>query len=217
MPGIFSCRIEMEGWRKSMRLFASQAVPNAVANTLNRTADLVKAAAVHNIKQDLTVRTPYTLNAVRVSPARPHPDLRGYAVVGTANKYLPIQETGGTHTEPKIPTLQGSRAGSKTTIIPARLRIPQLTAAMTGAPAHGSKGRRSKTSKPFVLNPRGKPGIFIRQGQRLIMLRDLSKHTTRIKPTHWFSRAVEKFGTFPVMHAIFVKELRIQLRRIGGT
>ena len=215
MPAMFSCRMEMAAWQKSMRLFASQVIPNAVANTLNRTANLVKAAAVHNIKQDLTVRTPYTLNALRVSPAHPHENLSGYSMVYTNNKYLPLQESGGTHTNPKIPTLEGSRSGSKMTIIPARLRLPQLAAAMQGAPAHG-KARRPRTSKPFLLNPRGKPGIFIRQGKHLIMLRDLSKHTTRIKPVHWFTRAVEKFGTFPVMHSIFVKELKIQLTRIGG-
>lgn len=214
MPGMFSCKMEMQGWLKSMRAFSQTAIPNAVANTLNRTADLVKAAAIHNIRQDFTVRTPYTTNSVQMSPARPKPNLSSYSAVYTFSRYLPIQETGGIRRTPEIPTIQGGRLGSKGTIVPARYRMKQLTSAMTSTSQKGK--HKTKTSKPFILNLRRGPGIYVRQGRNLIMIRDLSKRDARIKATHWFTRSVDKFGTFPVMHAIFMKELRIQLARIGG-
>jgi hypothetical protein len=213
MPEMFSCKVEMQAWLKAMRMFSSTAMPNAVANTLNRTADLVKAGAVHNIRQDYVVRTPYTINSVRMSPARPKPNLSGYAMVFTFNKYLPVQESGGTHHAPKIPTITGSRAGSKSTVIPPSLRLSRISPAMTAAPQKGQ--RKTKTSKPFVLNLRRGPGIYVRRGKMLIMIRDLSKGIVRIKPTHWFTRAIDKFGTFAVMHAIFTKELKAQLARLG--
>ena len=211
MPEIFSCKMEMQGWLKMMRRISATAVPNAVANSLNRIADNVRLGARHNMRQDFTLRNQYTENSMGVSYARPKENLSSYSMVGTRSKYLPAQEVGGTHHE-AIATV-AARGGTKAGIVPPRLRMRALTAAMMKGTQKGR--RRSKTGKPFLMTLRRGTGIFQRIGQQLLMVRDLRKQDARIKATHWFSRAVQQFGSFAAMHRTFTKELEIQLKRIG--
>jgi len=89
-------------------------------------------------------------------------------------------------------------------------------------------GRYQKTlragGKPRKIPPKHQKyrlteeAIFTRTGTgRLVRVRVLNKGVTRLKATHWHSRAIDRVATEASMNAAFVAEASAVLTRLGAT
>ena len=129
-----------------------------------------------------------------------------YSKTGTISPYLPLQETGGVIRARRqripVPTLAARRGKSRAGVIAPRFRMSKL-------------GQLGRGSKFFFMRLR-KPGIFIRQKKRLIMIRDLSIASRRIEPTGWFSEAVKKYHNRRFLEKIYCMEAKKEITRLQG-
>ena len=105
-------RKEWDSYTRQMRKLGSEAIQEAVAETINNVASYAHVEQQKTVRRDFTVRTPYTINSFKYYKASPKANINKInAVTGTVSPYLPIQETGGT-VRPKsgshvpIPTLK---------------------------------------------------------------------------------------------------------------
>ncbi len=207
---MFSYEADIKKYNKTLRKLSTEAIPRAIAATLNRQAEATNTQALTNIKKKLIVRTPFTTKNLRVSKSRPKPDIGAmYSKAGTISPYLPIQETGGTirakNERLPIPTLAGRR-GRWDRPIPPSLRMNRM----------GEIG--TEGSKFFFMTSRGgKKGIFYRKSKKkIVKVRDISKRFIRIKPTHWFSEAVRKFHNRRFLEKVYCMEAKKEIARIKG-
>lgn len=191
-------------YNRAMAKLTKEQLPRVQVNTINAVARVVHSASEKNIREKMTIRNQYTMRSMRFSPAKVRSGGQaGYAETGSISPYLPLQETGGTvrakAQRVPIPTVSGARMGSKAKIIAPRFRMNRLGVLGSG----GTK---------FFYAPFRKPGIFYRKGRgknaKLIMVRDLSRKSIKVKPTHWHTNAVKKFGTRSLMEQVFVREAR---------
>jgi len=192
-------------YQRALDQLARDAFPKAMAATTNVTAKAVHSKSERNIKQKLTLRNPYTMRSLKLSLAKVRRSGEaGYAQVGSVSPYLPIQETGGTVRARRraiaIPTKAARIGGVKTGVVAMRYRMRRI-------------GKVGKGGKFFFL-PTRKPGLYTRKGKRLIMIRDISVHRYRLKPTHWHGDAVKQFGKRSLMEQIFIREAQKQLGMI---
>ena len=204
---MFSYEADIKKYNKTLRKLSREAIPRAIAATLNRQATITKDRAIANMKKKLTIRTPYTLKSMRISESRPKPNIGAmYSKTGTISPYLPLQETGGVVRARRqripIPTTAARRGKSRAGVIAPQFRMSKI----------GQVGRGSKF---FYMRLR-KPGIFTRKGKRLIMIRDLSVSSYRIEPTGWFSEAVKKYHNRRFLEKVYVMEAKKEIVRIKG-
>jgi hypothetical protein len=141
------------------------------------------------------------VRSIRFSPAKVRSSgAVGYSQTGSISPYLPTQEAGATirarRRKIAIPTKAARTSGLKTKPVARRYRMNQI-------------GRVGQGSKFFFL-PLRKPGLFTRKGKKLIMIRDISVRSYRLRPIHWHSDAVRKI-TRPLMEQVFVREAKKQL------
>lgn len=194
--------------KRQLQKYGDKVLPETVAATINVVATSAHNRSIHNIKKNLTLRNPYTLKSMRYYKASPRTDLRRIdAITGSISHYLPIQDTGGRIHAKRgriaIPTKESRTAKSKARVVARRFRLDRL-------------GQIGSGGLFIARSRRGKLGIFLRKKLRkkrvVIMLRDLSIKTRRIKPTHWHTEAVKKFATHRLMTTIFAREAR---KRMG--
>lgn len=170
-----------------LKMQGERTLPDAVAEALNETADAITMRSRLNVQRRLTVRTQFTVNSIRTkNRARGRNAARMFARTGTTSRYLPIQNVGGeiraNRSRMPIPTREHARGGSNRNVVRRRYRMDRL-------------GSIKNSSRYFMgSGPSGKAGIWQRDGRRLKMIRDLSQQSVRIKPTNWFTDAIDEIA-----------------------
>jgi len=195
----------VRAYQRALQKYTKDGLPKAQAATINAVAKAAHNRSLRNVRERFTLRNRYTERSIRFSEARVRSSGRvGYAVTGSKSPYLPLQEKGGTVRARRrriaIPTKAARTSGLKTKPVARRYRMNQI----------GPIGRGSK----FFFLPTRKPGLYTRKGKRLIMIRDISIRSYRLRPTRWHSEAVSKFSKRSVMNAIFMREAKKQLGQI---
>jgi len=189
-------------YNATMKLIKNTAVPKSVADTLNITADLVTKQQIRNVKNDFTIRTPWTLKSMESGRARPYKALnkamgtnldRMFSRAGTFSPYLWMQEE---NTEVKgidgpipIATNEARTSKSRRKAIAKRNRIK-----VTDKLRPGKFGTGGNT---FIGKPGGRRyGMYKRtnKNNKLVMLRNLETTTAKITGTHFHEKAVKKKG-----------------------
>lgn len=196
---------DYRAYQAALKRLTRDGFPKAMAATLNVTGRAVNSRSIRNVRERFTLRNTYTVRSIRFSPAKVRSSGKvGYSQTGSISPYLPTQEAGATirarRRKIAIPTRAARTSGLKTKPVARRYRMNQI----------GRVGRGSK----FFFLPLRKPGLFTRKGKRLIMIRDVSVHSYRLRPTHWHTDAVRKFGKRSVMEQVFVREAKKQLGMI---
>lgn len=201
---------DYRAYQAALKRLTRDGFPKAMAATINTTAKAAHNRSLRNVRERFTLRNRYTERSIRFSEARVKSGGRvGYAVTGSKSPYLPTQETGGMIRARKrriaIPTKQARVGGKKSGVVRRKYWMSRM-------------GRLGKGGRFFILWPAGgrlkKPGIFTREGKRLIFVRDLSSTGYRLQPTRWHGEAVGKFAKRQLMNAIFIREARKQLGMI---
>lgn len=196
---------DYRAYQSALKRLSRDLFPRAMADTLNSVGKAVHNRSIRNARGRFTLRNTYTVRSIRFSPAKVRSSGKvGYSQTGSISPYLPMQETGATVRARRrripIPTRAARTSGLKTKPVARRYRMNQI----------GRIGRGSK----FFFIPLRKPGLFTRKGRRLIMIRDVSVRSYRLRPTHWHTDAVRKFGKRSVMEQVFVREAKKQLGHI---
>ncbi len=205
MASAFNMNMDTRKWMAAMKLIGKDALPEAVSETLNVTADLVTKQQIRNVKGDFITRTQFTLRSMSSPRAKPYKALnkasgtnlqRMFSRSGTFSKYLWKQEEGGTFKGKDGPVLIATDAArtSKNSkkAIAKRYRINKSTRIQDGN--FGEDG------KQFIGTPKGGGrgrGVYVRSGnnKRLTMLRNLESDSIRIKGTDFHSKAVNMKGS----------------------
>jgi hypothetical protein len=203
-----------------MRLLQREELPAAVAEALNRTADASTRLQIKNVKDRMTVRTPYTLKSMVSGRARPYQALnkargknidRMFSRVGTVSPYLWMQEgyekEGFTGPVP-IPTL-ASRVSSKFAK-PIRKKFRLTSSQDLG------EGAKSPNKDIFIGVPRGtnrKRGVYLRQKRKVKLLRNLEHDTVKIKDTNFHDDAIKRYGTQQYIAAQYRRAAQRRINR----
>lgn len=210
----FSIDVDTRAYTQAMRMLSDEALPRAIASTLNGTADAVKNEAQRNVRRKMIVRSQYTVNSIRQDRTARGRNIRAmFSRVGSISPYLPIQDEGGTiranDRRIPIPTLQARTSRSIRRAIAGRYRMNAM----------GAFGRNERY---FMGKPKGgnRPvGIWERtnRNKRIRLIRNLEHPSVRIKPTRWYSDALGRYGTDQFINAQYRAAARRELRAIGGT
>jgi len=202
MPSFIQVKTDVAKYTRQLRQVQGALAATQVA-TVNAVATAVHNKSGRNLQSKMILRNQYTMRSLKLSKARVRSSGgAGYAEVGSVSPYLPLQETGGTRRARRsrlpIPTTGVRKGGSKRGVVLPGYRFNRM----------GKIG--GKGAKFFYANLR-KPGIYTRRGKRLIMARDISRRSVRIKPTHWHTDAVKQFGKRHVMEQVFIREAKKRL------
>lgn len=208
----------------AMDMISKTALPEAIAETLNVTADATTKEQVRNAKKDFTLRTAYTLRSMESGGAKPYKALnkargkkitRMYSRAGTYSKYLWLQEEnrtvrGLTGAVP-IPTLAARASKSIKKSVRKTYRLNSGESLQDGP--LGATGKR------FIGTAKGgnrRRGIYLRSGNnhRLTMIRNLESDSIRIKGTGFHEKAVRRYGTVQFIRAQFKRIATARLRRV---
>jgi hypothetical protein len=192
---------DYRAYSAALKRMGRELFPKAMAETLNVAGKITTTRSERNVRERFTLRNTYTVRSIRFSPAKVRSSgAVGYSQTGSISPYLPTQEAGATirarRRKIAIPTKAARTSGLKTKPVARRYRMNQI-------------GRVGQGSKFFFL-PLRKPGLFTRKGKKLIMIRDISVRSYRLRPIHWHSDAVRKI-TRPLMEQVFVREAKKQL------
>ena len=197
---IFRATMQDKAYQAALKSVTKAELPTARSAAINVVARAAHSQSERNIRAKMTLRNKYTLGSLKFYPSKVRSSgAAGYAETGTLSPYLPIQEEGGTvrakRSRVPVPTL-ASRSGNKQRVIASRFRLNKM-------------GPLNRKGGKFFYAPFRKPGIYYRPSKkRLVMLRDLTARSIRVKPTHWHTDAVKKFGTQSMMAAAFVREAK---------
>lgn len=209
---------DTQAYMRTLAFLERDALPEAAAETLNRTADAVTNQQIRNVRRDLIVRTPFTLRSMTSPRSRPYRALnkargknidRMFSRAGTYSPYLWLQEDDrtvrGIDGPVPIPTLD-ARVG-KSNRRPIRKTF-RLQASDT---LDGSLG-----PKTFAGAPRGggrRRGVYLRsnRNKRLTMIRNLEHQSVRIRGSKFHSKAVRRYGT---QQYVAAQHRRAVLRRV---
>lgn len=216
----FPIDVDTRAYMKAMNIISKDALPKAVAETLNRTADAVTKQQIKNVKKDMIIRTKFTLNSMLSQRARPWKALnkamgkniaRMFSRAGTFSSYLWKQEETkiykGLSGPIPIPTLQTRTSKNLEKTVRKKFRL---------TPGQGlSDGELGDNM--FIGTPQGRRrGIYQRSKKgKMIMLRNLESEQITIKGTGFHSKAVKKFGTQQFIRAQFFKVSKRILRQKG--
>ncbi len=170
------------------------AMQKVTAETLTETAQAVTKRAERNIRGKLIVRTPYTLKSlVTYKASASKPIDRQNSVSGTKSEYLPVQDTGGV-----------IKAKKKVIAVPTN-----TVRGKDRKKRIAKKYKLGADNKAFVLKP-GKTlqrtALFVRQGKRIIKIRDLQESKYTLKPVHWHTDAVKEYGNYAFMSKAFARQ-----------
>lgn len=200
--------VETKDLERQLRQYRQDALPKAVAASLNVVAKVVHAQSERNVRTRFTIRNRFTLGSMMLWTAHPKEDLRKInAITGTRSKYLPLQEEGGTVRAKRqriaIPTKSARISKSKTRPVARRFYMSRM-------------GQVGSGSKFFMMrNKWGKLGIFTRRTKRkLVMVRDLSVRSFHLRAKNWHRDAVRKFNRKSLYMRVFIREAKKGLGRI---
>ena len=199
MASAFDMNTDTKKWMTSMKFLGKEALPKAIAETLNVTADSVTKQQIKNAKSDFIIRTKFTLNSMTSNRSKPYQALnvaRGknlqsmFSRAGTFSSYLWKQENSGTYRgitgNIPIPTLNARTGKSERKTISKRFRIDK-----TNPLSDGNFG-----ADQFIGTLNGKRGVYRRmKNGKLQMLRNLDSGSIRIKGTGFHSKAVNLKGS----------------------
>lgn len=205
-----------------------KAMQQVTAATLNDTARAVQVRSERNLKKDMIVRTPYTLKSLKTYKASPgRPIERQDAVTGTISDYLPVHDQGGKLRAKRrrvaIPT-DRVRGKDRKKKIPGRYRVGKMRSFVLNPT---TKSREESTfcgkTKQVYGRKRGskvvayrleRPALFVREGKRLVKVRDLGSTQVKVKGTRWHSEAVERYGNYAYMAQVFRRQAEKFLRTL---
>ena len=202
---IFRATMQDKAYQAALKSVSKAELPRARSAAINVVARAAHSQSERNIRAKMTLRNKYTLGSLKFYPSKVRSSgAAGYAETGTMSPYLPIQEEGGTvrahRKKIAIPTVQ-ARGGSMGRVVLKKFRMNTI----------GPLGKGHR----FFMLPSGiyyRPGVgrkHVKGSPRpLVKVRDLSKSSIRVKPTHWHTEAVQKFGTQSMMAAAFVREAK---------
>lgn len=216
---MISVDVDTRGYIAAMKLVSREALPEAIADALNETADAVTRRSLRNLKSKLTVRTKFTTNSLTRSSARPYHALnkaRGrnvnamFSRAGSISPYLAIQDEGGT-VRPKrgksvpIPTLNARTGRNIRRSIARRYNL-------------GNMGDLAGDRRYFAGRPRGgrRPvGIYERYAgnKKLRMLRNLESASVKVPASRWHSEARDRLGRGNLIAARFRRHAQRRLQR----
>ena len=206
---MISIEANTDDFLKQMRRYARKEIPHAVRGSLLATGDAIVNRAKRNVKKDLIVRTPFTLNSIRVLGRPRGTDIgRMFCMVGSISRYLAIHDEGGVRPSSKgeipSPTTATRTGGNERRRISPRYRMD-----------------RAESSGAFRLEPAGgklkHSGIFIRKRKALVLLRLFKESQYNIKGVKWFSDPVKRYGNSHFIQAQFRRIARHILDRKGVT
>lgn len=203
-----------------MKIIKKEALPDAVAKTLNVTAEATTKQQIKNVKKDLRVRTKFTLKSMEARGARPFKALnkargnninRMFSRAGTFSNYLWKQEETKTYQGMNgpvpIPTLEARTGKNINKSIRKKFRLSPTQSLTNG----------KISDDMFIGKPgKGARGIYLK-GKRgkLTMLRNLESNEITIKGTGFHSKAVKKYGTQQFISAQYKKIVMRTLKRKG--
>lgn len=214
-------------YMQAMKIVGKDALPVAVAKTLNGTATAVTKQQIRNVKRDLITRTKFTERSMQtikrgeykaIGLARGKDINRLFSRAGTVSPYLWLQEEDNTVSGidgPKpIPTLAARISKNLNKAIRKQYRLKRTQSLQPGA--FGKSGYE----RYFAGKPKGgdRPyGLYMRQraNKQLVMLRNLEHDEVKIKGTHFHSNAVKKHGTQQFISAQFYKNMTLELKKKG--
>ena len=200
--------VEAKALERQLRQYQKDALPKAVAASLNAVSLAAHRQSERNVRTRFTIRNRFTLRSLKRWSANPKPDIRRInSVTGTISSYLPLQEEGGTvrarRQKMAIPTKSARISRSKSRPVATRFRMNRM----------GDVGRGNKF---FMMRSRaGKLGIFTRRTKRkLVMVRDLSVRSFHLRPRRWHRDAIRKFNRRSLYMSVFIREAKKGLGRI---
>jgi hypothetical protein len=196
---------DYRAYQAALKRLTHDGFPKAMAATINATAKATHNRSLRNVRERFTLRNTYTERSIRFSEARVKSRGHvGYAVTGSKSPYLPTQETGATIRASRrkiaIPTRAARTGGLKVKPVARRYRMNQI----------GRVGRGSK----FFFIPLRKPGLFTRRDKKLVMIRDISVRSYRLRPTRWHGDAVRQFAKRSLIERVYIREAQKQLGMI---
>ena len=215
----FPVDVDTTKYTLALKIYGRKALPKAVAETLNNTADAVTKQQIKNVKKDLRVRTKYTLNSMQrrghsINQARGLNVDRMFSRAGTFSRYLWTQEENftkkGMSGPVPIPTLSARVGKNIQKTIRKQYRLLPAQSLVDG-------GIDSKT---FIGTPRGgsrKRGLYARNkgNKYLVMMRNLEHKEVKIKGKHFHSSALKRYGTQQFIKAQFLKASKKILKQKG--
>lgn len=201
-------RVEMKDLERQLKRYNQDALPKAVAASINAVSGAAHSQSERNVRTRFTIRNRFTMRSMKLWKANPKPDIRRInSVTGTISSYLPLQEKGGTvrarRQRMAIPTKAARISRSKSRPVARRFRMNRM-------------GQVGSGGKFFVMrSKRGKLGIFTRRTKRqLVMVRDLSVRSFHLRAKNWHSDAVRKFNKKSLYMRVFIREAKKGLGRI---
>lgn len=210
---IFKAIVHTAEYHKAMRQLTKAQLPRVQVASINSIARVVHSASERNLGERTILRNKYTVKSLRFSPAKVRSGGRvGYAETGSISPYLPIQETGGTEKAARrkiaIPTTAIRLGKRRQGVIMTKFRLNRVGDIRTPSERGMKRAKYGSGGSRMFFAPFRKPGFYFRSGKRLIMARDLSQKSVKVKATHWHTDAVKKFGTQSLMEAVFAREAR---------
>jgi hypothetical protein len=210
----------------ALKMAGGTVLPEAMAETLNQTADAVTRRQIKNVQRRLRVRTKYTTNSMKSGRAKPYHALnkamgrninRMYSRAGTFSDYLWLQEDDqtveGLNSGPvPIPTTKARTSDSIMKAIRKKYRLSENQNLDIGE--IGSEHRQ------FIGVPKGggRPkGLYERRNnnKRLVMIRNLEKRKVNIKGVHFHRDAVRQYGTPQYIESKF-NRVAVRMLRARG-
>ncbi len=206
---------ETQKYIRALKMIGGQALPEAIASSLNAPAAAIEKAARKNAQARLIIRTKFTINSIKQDRhARGLNVSKMFSRVGTSSTYLWKHDKGmvekAERSRVPIPTLE-ARGGSESRRIVRRYYMNAV------GNLDGAGG------KFFIGKPANQPslpvGIYERtnKNNKIKMIRNLSQTQVKIPATNFYSDAEKKYGTEQYIRAQFIKNAeRIINSRLGG-
>jgi hypothetical protein len=192
----FTVEIDVRATLRDLDKLARKQAPFAVALALTMTAKDAQAEVKRTLPEKFTIRTPWVAKGIRIEPARKSDWPRVRSAVLSKNKFMALQEFGGTKT--------GKSGGS--VAVPAGARkTPRQTTPRSRWP--GALLKRGA----FILKTARGPAIARRRGAGVQILYGLER-AVRIKPRFAMGATVKK-----VAAETFAKNFETALARAMRT
>lgn len=189
--------------KRILRIYGKTAYPDAVAAALNETARAVEKAAKRNAKKKFVIRTPYTLNSIKVDRTARGTNVNAmYARVGSVSPYLGDHDEGESYPEREtLPTIAARKWNYSNKVVNRwrHNKIGQFTTKYQGSGSAFMGKPRGSGNRPF--------GIWIRHNanKRLTLIKFVTSKTPKVKGNRWFSDPVRKFGSIEFTRDRFIK------------
>lgn len=212
---IFSAEVETKSYVYAMRMIGKDALPGAVADTLNAVANANVKPMQKNVKKEFRVRTPYTINSIKqLRYAKGKSIERMFSQVGSLSKYLWMHDKGMTKTG-----IDGGPIPIASDFIRARKSAMGIIRKVYRISKSEKFREGDMGDAPYFVGiPKGggRPlGVYERtnHNKKLYLLRNLETDKATLKRTNWFTAALVKYGTAQFIKAQFIKQTQRRLKK----